>query len=117
MKIDEALVTLTDEVYVPTFVKAAAEAGLDMSNPKDLANALEISAVLNTIKQSEQNDTIKSAHDMLLTSAGLQVDQEPAPAPAAQPVGGRVKQALDALKSTEACEEPAEEKAEEEKSE
>ena len=111
MKIDEALVTLTDEVYVPAFTKAAAEAGLDMSNPKDLANALEISAVLNTIKQAEQNETIKSAHDMLMASAGIPVESAPAPAPVARPVEGRIKEALDSLKPA------ADEEVDEEKSE
>ena len=94
MKTNEALVTLTDQVYVPTFVKAAADLGVDLSNPDDLSRALDIAAALTTIKQESSTSVVKSAHDTLMKAMAGPAAPVEKPAPK---ISKQVKEALAAL--------------------
>jgi hypothetical protein len=97
MDMNDALVTLTEEVYVPVFKKVAADLGIDLSNDGDLVRALEMVAVLGAAEQESRSSTIKSAHETLMKAAGVTRDKEISNKPVA-PVTGKVKDALNAIK-------------------
>lgn len=101
MENNEALVTLTDKVYVPAFRKAAADLGVDLSNDEDLSRALDIAVALSSLKQQGSSSVVKSAHETLMAALGQPVEAEaPAVAEETQPVVDEsVKAALAALKA------------------
>ena len=94
METKEAQEKVFMELYVPAFVKAAAENGVNINTEEDLQKALETAAVLNQAEQQKSSSVVKEAHDSLLKAAGIAVEEE---APATAELSPDLAEALSAL--------------------